>query len=389
MESVGLSEAPARPAGRVKWILLSMAVLLSVLTFLTMRYVDRFGIDEEQLLEDAQFLEGNARWQEKGNGVTEFQGNQLKITNRPGVSHSVSQNVQVDTPAFYRFSYNAGVTDVVPTSPEFWALASVAIIFRDESGERTGSRMITTLSGTESSASFTEQLLLTESISSVDFAVRLYRAGGEFFITNPVMSKLKELPIFKGVRAGVVAAWLALFAVLVFFSFRVLKVWQLMILIALTGAAMVGTMMPEALMTAVSQKVAGFVPESLLSNLRSTFSKVYSADKFTHAGTEVSKLGHFLVFSCFGLFAGLLWRKCGFIFAVACIAVLALSTEALQTLVYGRTTNIGDLVIDALGGLTGLLVGVVLAGLFGLIRRKPPLTLQPNSNDEDGIHESS
>ena len=389
MDNMVDSPQSTHGSGRLKWVLLLIVLLLSALTYLAMRHVDRFGIETEQLLEDPGFLEGDSHWNIEGSSDTSYTDKQLKITNNPGASNSVFQNVVVDTPAFYRFSYDAGVNEVVPTSPEEWALASIAVIYRDEGGERTSSKMITMLSGTEPSTAYTEDLLLTESIASIDFAVRLYRAGGEFFVSNPIMSRLEELALYKGVRIAIVVAWLLLTAVIVFFSLRVLKIWHLLILAACGGAALVGTMMPEALMTVVSQKVAGLMPESFLSGLRTVLGRIYTDNNFAHAGTEVSKLGHFVVFAFFGLFAGLLWRKYGIYFALAAIAVLALATEALQTMVYGRTTSVGDLVVDTAGGLTGLLVGVLIAELIRLMSRGTSPQAQPEYVEEENFDESN
>ena len=102
-------------------------------------------------------------------------------------------------------------------------------------------------------------------------------------------------------------------------------------------------------------------------------------DRFSHPGAEISKLGHFIVFLCFGLIAGLLWRKCGIYFAFVAIVVLALATEALQTLVYGRSPNVVDSILDVLGGLTGLVLGIVVAGLVELMIRDTA----PDSQSED------
>ena len=369
MENSALSKGATQASNRMKWILLLSTVLLSVLTFIAMMYIDRFSVETEQMLQDGDFALGNSHWKEDGIGLASFQDKQLKIINRPGISHSVFQNVEVETPAFYRFSYNAGTNEVVPTSPEEWALASIAVIFRDDGGERTGSKMITTLSGTQPSTAFSEQLLLDESIASVDVAARLYRAGGEFFVTEPVMARLEEIPFFKGVRIAVVVSWFVLAAVIAYFGFRALRIWQMLFLFALTGAALIGTMMPDVLVTSISQKTAGMLPESLLNNSRVLLSKLYGEDKFAHAGAEVSKLGHLLVFACFGFVAGLMWRKCGIYYAFAGIMALAVSTEALQTLVYGRTTNAVDLFVDAVGGITGLWLGFTLASVAALVRR--------------------
>ena len=85
----------------------------------------------------------------------------------------------------------------------------------------------------------------------------------------------------------------------------------------------------------------------------------------------------------------MLWRKYGIYFALAAIAVLALATEALQTMVYGRTTSVGDLVVDTAGGLTGLLVGVLIAELIRLMSRGTSPQAQPEYVEEENFDESN
>ncbi len=362
---------------------MAVAILLSVLTFIATQFVDRFGVQEAQMLQNDSFTDDSEVWQQESDQLVEFNDDQLLIKNQPGKSQAVFQNVVVDTPAFYRFSYAVGVNDVVPASEENWALASISIIFRDEGGQRIGSRMITTLSGTQPSSTFTEDMLLTESVASVDFSARLYRAGGEFVVSDPVMSSLTELNSYKWLRLIIIAAWALLLGFILYTFVRAFSVWQILALSIMVIMALVGTMMPEAAMTAITQKLAGVLPESFLTPLRTLLSRLYGESSVAVVGTEVSKLGHFLVFMCFGLFAGLLWRRCGIYYAAAAIFVFAVVTEALQTLVHGRTTHISDLLLDNAGGLVGLAIGIGLAELIGLCRKSPQPQPQPGP---EGLH---
>lgn len=362
--------------------------MLSLVTYLVTQFVDRFGVEEEQLLQNASFLDDGANWQKQGPQPVDFQDNQVRIHNGPGASQAVFQNLEVDTPAYYRFSYSAETKEVVSTSPEDWALASVAVIYYDDNGERTGSKTLASLVGTESAAHFTEDILLIDTVASIDFAARLYRAGGEFVVSDPIVTRLKELTTYKAFRYFIIAAWVLLLGFIFYAVAQVCRLWQVLILAGLAGVALLGTMMPEAIMTVLTQKVAGLLPESFLVELRSILSRLYGESRFSEAGTEVSKLGHFLIFLCFGLFVGLVWRRCGIYYAIAAILVFSIVTEVLQTLVYGRTTNISDLILDNTGGLIGLVIGVGLAEFIGLFVKTPVVEEQTDYYEEDHFDES-
>lgn len=369
MEVLTNVEDWSRYDGRVKWAILVTALLFSVLTYFFTHFVVRFGVEKEQLLRNDTFAHGAAEWQEEGSEVVDFGNNQVKIANSPGASHAVSQNIVVDVPAFYRFGYTLQVNEVVPDSPEEWALASVAVIYYDADGKRSGSRMLSSLSGTEPPRRFSEELLLRESVASVDFSVRLYRAGGELILSDPVVSQLRELTVYKALMISVIVLWTMLSAFIVYLLMRFFRAGQVLTLAAMASIALIGVMMPETTMTELTHKLAGEVPGPSLVHLRSILSVLYADNKFSAAGTEVSKLGHFTIFMCFGVFAGLYWRRCGIYFAFAAIFVFAVVTEALQTLVYGRTTNYIDLILDTAGGLLGLVFGIVLVELIGLFRK--------------------
>lgn len=373
-----------------KWVLVVLAVVLAIVTIYSLRNIDRFFVEKEQLLVDPQFLSGKAHWEEQGSSKISTSGNQLVITNNLGASHSVFQTVAVEPPAFYRFDFDAGVKDVVPTREDVWAKASAAVVFYDKNGERRGSTTIAYLEGSQAIKSYSENLLIRES-ASIEFAFRLFSAGGEFMIANPVISRLQEFPFYKNVRIAIVVAWLLFSGLLLFLLWRLAGAWNLLALIALCGAALVGVMMPEAMMSAVNQKIAGLLPQIFFTESRRLLGFIYEGNKFISAGSEVSKVGHFIVFTLLGVFAGLRWKKVGIFFALACIAVFAFVTEALQMLVNGRMTSVGDLITDIVGGIIGLAIGVALLWCFQAMRRlvkKPDQTPEEYSANSENFDEN-
>lgn len=357
-----------KPGDKTGIILLVLAMVLALVTQFCMQHLERFYVSETQLLVDPQYSAGGSHWDEKGRGVTSFLDNRVTIINSADVNHSVFQNIKVDALEYYRFSIKAGVEGVVPGSSEDWALASVYVIYRDETGNRIGSSSISRLKGSKQPLTYSKQLLMMKSVSSIDLAFRLLRAEGKFTVSEPVVSRLQEYLFFKILRILIIFAWLVFAAVTAWMVFRVLKVWQMLLYIVLVGIALVGTMMPGDLLSDLTVKIADLLPESLLVGMQAVLSGVYGESNFTDPGRGVSKLGHVLIFLCIGILAGLSWHRIGVIFAATCLAVFALVTEALQTFVFGRSTTFSDIVLDCVGGFSGLFIGLLIIFVIELVK---------------------
>lgn len=344
----------------IKWMILLSVVALSFLTLITIGGVERFEVETKQLLQDSAFNEAGNHWVLKGaEGIT-FEDGEVTISNRSSGSRRIFQNIVIDKPAFYRISYTAAVDEVVPARQEEWSLASVVVINRDKLGQRVGTKSIARHSGTMPAQYYSENLLLTESVASIDFVVRLLQASGTFTVSDPTVSRLKELTTYKYLRGTVVLAWIALLFALGYSALTVFSVSQVLLFTAIACVVLIGTMMPEGVMTQVTQKVSAYLPENFMDELAAFFNKLYMGGKSFNDGATTSKLGHLAAFFLVGLFVGSFWRKCGIFYAVAAIATFAFATEALQILVFGRTTSVGDLIVDCIGGLVGLFFGALV-----------------------------
>lgn len=357
----------------VKWFLLAISAVLTLITFISLHGVERFYIEKEQLLLDDRFKAGGDFWLVRGGGVTEFKDGSLKITNPPGGSHIVSQNIEISAGGFYQLQFEAGVDQVVPVDQEEWKNANVTIIYRDKQGDRIGSRMLLNLEGSKQTEHYSDKFLLRDVLGSVDIAFRLYESGGEFSIANPVLSQLGETQLYKIVKIAVLVSWLVLLLTIAIVMFKKMHVIQLVVVAIIGLLAIIGATMPEGIMIAINQKIETFLPQSVMTGSRQLLMLVYGGEKSIYPGAEVSKLGHLLVFICIGFYAGLFVKTIGVVFAPASILVFALATEALQLLVDGRTTRFGDLIVDAVGGITGLAVGIACVWLFhhGIQRSSP------------------
>ena len=349
-----------------KWVILVFTLLLSVVTIYSLNTVDRFYVEKDQLLEDNQFLYGGTHWEGGDSNAISFQGNRLTITNLPGASRKVSQKVNIHSTAFHRFEFDAAVKDVVPTGDEEWHGGSIVVIYYDHNGDRVGARMFENLQGSKPLQSYSETFLVRDELSSVDIAFRLYSSGGELTFANPVMSRLQEVPFYKNMKISLVVAWVVLAAIVAVVIFRAASIYQLAVVAALALCAVVGALLPEAIITGLNEKLVTMMPVSIIESSRSLLNRAFGEGVVLPGGV-VSKIGHFLVFAGLGILAGCAWRKLGVLFAISSIAVFALVTEVLQMMVEGRTTRMTDLVVDGTGAITGFLIGVICVWLLSLI----------------------
>jgi len=339
-----------------KWHALTAILGIAVATLLALGFLDRFYVEKEQLLKDPTFLSGPSHWKNEGSSDISYEQETLRITNVEALSHNVFQNIAVDTPGYYNFSFEAGVNNVVPARNDEWASGNITVIFRDDAGERTGSQIILALVGSQELTPYSESLLLKNEYDSVDFAIRLYSATGQFLISNPVVSELGELAFYKIVKILIIFLWVAVFLILVLVVARIATRLQVSIIFIVFALTIIGVMLPAELLNGLNQKIATSLPQSFLTSIREFAMYLNFGFETLKPNAEVSKLGHVLVFLCVGLLAGFICKKIGFKFTLAAIAVFALTTESLQTMVNGRTPSIGDLFLDIAGGLTGLLI---------------------------------
>lgn len=357
----------------IKWLVLILLLILSLATLFALQNVDRFYDEKAQLLSDPEFLEGDRHWGVAQPSGIVYSGKRLSITNGPGASNRVFQNILVETPAYVRFSFDGGAKNIVPGEQD-WARASGTIIYRNKAGERVGSKMIATFDGTSAMKSFSHTELLREHLGSVDISFRLLESVGTFNVGNPVFSVLQEYPFYKNLKKIIIGFWVVAIAFLAFLALRVLSWLQVSVLMLLGVGVLAGTLMPEFMMSAINFKLASALPESILSNTRRILTGVYGIEKLAGPGAEVSKLGHFIAFALIGVVVGFVSNRIGVIFGAACIVVFALLSEALQFLVGGRTPSMSDLAIDSSGGLLGLIIGLICLLLFGLFRAQAKTT---------------
>lgn len=108
-------------------------------------------------------------------------------------------------------------------------------------------------------------------------------------------------------------------------------------------AIIIGTTMPNDMKIQVSNQVA-----TQIHTVNDTFSPVMAL--------YLTKAGHFCFFVLFGLFLSMLLNRESAILVLGHILLLAGAAEIAQFYIDGRSPLILDFVLDASGGLVGLIV---------------------------------
>ena len=137
------------------------------------------------------------------------------------------------------------------------------------------------------------------------------------------------------------------------------------------GASLVlviGVLLPGGIITTANNTFFALLPESMADGLLNILGFLFGSIETAAPSGSLSKLAHFLVFMLIGVIIGQAFRRIGLFYGFALIAVFAVVTESLQTLVYGRSTSLRDVYVDISGGLFGLVVGVGCVLLLEKIR---------------------
>ena len=348
----------------VKWLVLLAVVLTQLLTVVLLKNTERFYVEKQQLLSDPEFVQGDAFWRQQGDGYIQHNGKTISLINDVKGNHFISQTVPIDQSGHYAVSFEAAIGNVAGATQNYGG-AEVIVVYRNQQGSTNshGKRLLLA-TGTRPMATYSRTLHLGGEIGSVDIAARLKNASGKLTVSNFVVSRLQELPLFKKIKYALIAVWVLVFAAFGWIALRVLSRPQATLLTGTLTVGLVGVLLPDGLMTSLNSLVETLLPAALITATGNALAGLFGFSSLA-GGAEIGKMGHFAVFLLLGVIAGFNFRKIGLVFSMAVIATFAALTESLQLLVVGRTTSFIDFLIDVSGGAIGLCVGIGIYVFFG------------------------
>ena len=352
-----------------RWLLLLWLLTSAAVTYFSMSNFEQFFVVDQQILNDPNFHEMGRYWKQKKQSKISYSGSSINIDNTVVSSDVIVQQITLGGPVFVRFAVEAGGENIVPGEKP-WSGGSVAIIYYGEDGDRIGQSTLVTLKSAGPIQPYSKVVYLNKNVVSVDVTVRLLSAKGRFSARYPELSILAELPRYETMKMLLVYYWC-----FVAFSFLILlyKIFPFRFFVgigSLSVVAIVGIILPGEIITGFNQSLFNQLPEGLAVIVQRLSVIVLGSFDSTAPSAGISKLGHFLVFFLIGVLVGKAFRRLGLIYGVALLAVLAIVTEALQLLVFGRSTLLHDVYIDLSGGILGLLFGIGSLLLLEKHRRK-------------------
>lgn len=346
-----------RRSALTKWALLIALFLSAVVTHFLLSNTDQFFVVDQQVLEDPLFHHGSLYWKQKGSSIISYEGAAVHIDNLNHGSDEIKQRVNVDTPAYIRFSLEAGGKDIEPDE-KYWSGASATVFLYLGDGSLIRHEKLLTLKNSSVIKPYSNVVYLDKTVDSVAVGLRLLRAKGRFTVRNPELSILAEFPAYQKVRILLFAYWCVVAFLVAGWLIKNLTVRWFAGIGGLGVVILAGVLIPGDYINNLNKGLYELLPPVVADTPQQLLVYFFGGTPSSSPAVAISKFGHFAVFSILGFLVGCSSRKIGLIYGIALITVIALLTEVLQIFMHGRSTSIRDVYIDLAGGLFGLLIGL-------------------------------
>lgn len=357
----------------VRWAVLFWLLVSAAVTYLTMSRLDQFYVVDQQTLNDASFHQPGRYWKQKNKSLISFSGTVVHIDNAEISNDSIQQKVNLQGPAFLRFSVEAGGARITRGNKS-WAGGSAVIILRSKEGRNLGQHSVVALKQASQLRPYSKTFYISSEVDSLVASLRMLNAKGRFSVRNPELSILAEVPKYKAAKLIFIFYWAFVAALLTIWLARTLQLRVFMWTSGLIALVTLTVIVPGDLISGFNSGLFAILPDRIASDISTLSRLLFGVLDSAAPSAGISKLGHFAVFFLIGVLAGKAFRLIGVAYGIGVVVAFAVVTEALQTLVYDRSTSLRDVYIDISGGLLGLIIGalgIVLLEKYG--RQQRPL----------------
>lgn len=333
-------------------------LLLCLITILFFNLNDRYAVIGPELIQNPSFDRNLAEWTHSSRGVyapTPAVGGIRIHSDTPTNFIHISQAVPgIEHYPLLRISYAIKTSNVTPGQHD-WMTARLVLTSTESTGDlmRQTTYVLQNIQGTHPWEHRKAVFSLAAGTIRTNVSAQLAQATGTMWIKDLSLTPVVEIDRFRKLRLAVTALWtIVILWIAVPIARSALGSTHRVTIVALALAIGFGTLMPETLKLHI-----GSLLTSSQANIE--FPPIYSSDaifKFTPLlpPADIYKTGHFVMFTLLSIVA--LARRPYPISPTKMLGymlLLALVTEVLQLLVVGRSAQIGDLIIDAAGIVTG------------------------------------
>ncbi len=338
-------------------------VLLCILTACSIFLIDRYQDVGEQLLLNPDFAGNLHSWQVKQKTpFTEVRvsDNVLQLS-----SDGIKGNIQiwqevsgVSNGAKLRLRATLK-TENVKGDGKSWSRARLLLIQPHQwQGRYFAFRVVTALSGTHDWRTYSKVFATVRNLGS-QVRIQLPNSQGIFLIKDISLYRVEERAVYRWIKWLFIALWTSFIAALFVPILKVKRNIVPFIAVPILFLIVIGTAMSGSIKNHLKYMLLGKL-ERYIFPIQEVIWKISYRFHYEPAAFDITKIGHFFLFGAF-TFMFILGnpgrskvRQMGDIFMLAC------ATECIQFYIDGRSPLFSDVLIDMAGGLSALVLYVLL-----------------------------
>jgi len=337
---------------------LPLFLCLATLTTFINIVSDRYEPVGDELLVNPDFTQGLSGWKgHPDSAITTAPNGELLIANTdPAKSEILSQTLVATQTGTVLLLRGAMKTEEVLAGKLAWNLARVVITSLGPTGKwLPGTRVAIEMNGSNTWTPFSTVFHIPEGAEKLLVRVELNQAPGKLFAKDLTLRMAQESSLYAFSRWPMLGGWILFLLVLATPYFKAPKKNIPLSLIVLGVGLLVlaGTTVPGP--------YKDFV-------VRYLSSLTYDISGFSMAKLpmHITKIGHFTGFLLLGLLSCLCFVQEKPIAIFADLILLASASECMQFFTVERTPMLGDVMIDSLGGLIGILIAALFLKMLSL-----------------------
>lgn len=346
---------------------IATVALLSALTLLAFYFYPQYRIEADSAFDTAD--EGFSDWERSGvDRVFSITDDTAAITlDRPGYNARLIRTVE---PPFsegpVRLQAEISATNLV-RGYENWHMGALVLVREDDNGKRLGSYTLFPLHGTHDWRRVEAFVDIPSPTPRLSVVARMLESQGRFAIRHVTLTPAIPQRWFPHMRATLIALWSIAGIGIVAGLIRRHSITPALLTLGLIATlTLAGTLMPKENVVGLDNGISAYLPDGTVETLGAVIESVLPG-YLNDSSQSLSKFGHWFAF--FGLtFAALLMLRGTPVWLVLLGGLTAAcATEVLQLMTAARTPHVMDVLIDASGMLTGLILALPLRWL---IRRR-------------------
>ncbi|MGH1478162.1 MAG: VanZ family protein [Geminicoccales bacterium] len=335
--------APSSRRGGV--LILAATLLMIAVTLVAFFVIERYQPVGASLLTGPPFSAGLNDWAQKGN--ISFDPNapdQVGLRNVDPDGRTILKQV-IDLPPGLTLAYLEATvsTERVVAGSNLWQRARIYLAQLDETGEAdwTEPHNLFRLRGTNAPQQMRQVFAIPASVKQAELGIELNNATGTMVVSDLKIYPVQDLPGFRQLSLGLMAAWAALGLTAGLLVFKSIPSPKVRLGLGCTLAVFAfGLFMPATMRDALI--------EGLFISTRG------------EGGVEPDMIGHAIVFIVMSALVRLgrpndpVWLHLG------CWTLVAIASEVLQLFTFDREPSIVDLFVDGIGFILGLSIATYL-----------------------------